>query len=160
MKLIKLVKILSFSIISLIILALAIGYYLMSHPRHHEMYFNIDKQQLVCCDKIKLGMLHFDDDNHKESISLFWEHNETNPPEFLDLNNIPNGYKNTTGGLKRKKKFRLSINSSYTIEKSGGGSPSFKIRIWTDSSGKVYKTTHSICGLKTLEEDGYVNVSN
>ncbi len=162
MRLMKLVKILSFSIISLILLALAIGYYLMSHPPHHEMYFNIDKQQLICCDKIKLGMLHIDDDSHKESISLFWEHDKTinNPPEFLDLNNIPNGYKITSGGLKRKKPFRLPVNSSYTIEKSGGGSPSFKIRIWTDSKGKVYKTTHSECGLKSLEEDGYVNTSN
>ncbi|MNF06055.1 hypothetical protein D3C80_2059280 [compost metagenome] len=52
-------------------------------------------------------------------------------------------------------KFKFKPNCKYTIEKSGGGNPAFKIRVWTDSFGKVFKTTHSSCGLKTLEEDGY-----
>lgn len=158
MKYIKLVKIFCkglFFLFLSILVVLGIGYYLMSHPRHHDIYFNIDEQQLISCDKIKFRMLSLKNENNEESLNLFWENNKdiTDPPEFLDLNNIPKEYRITSGGIKSIRPFRLKFNTSYSIEKSGGGSPSFKIRIWTDSRGKVYKTTHSSCGLESLEED-------
>ena len=70
----------------------------------------------------------------------------------ISISEIPKTYKITKGGIKiNKSEYRLSSNSVYLIEKFGGGKPPFYIRIWTDSLGKVVKTTHPKCGLQSLD---------
>jgi len=71
--------------------------------------------------------------------SLLWN-NTISPPHELSLDSIPKGY-----GIR---KIRLEPNCRYAIEESEY--MYFVIRIWTDSTGRVYKTTHPKCGLESL----------
>lgn len=132
---------------------------------HHEFYFDVKEQKVISCDNVPIYSLSINNDSIKANgflyeggIILDWEGDRHSTPLNFSFNKIPNEYHYFEG--KSATSFKFKPNCKYTLEKSGGGSPSFKIRVWTDSIGKVYKTTHSICGLKTLEEDGDVNVPN
>jgi hypothetical protein len=80
-----------------------------------------------------------------------WKGERALTPLDFSFNKIPKGYHYFEG--KSATNFKFKPNCKYTLEKFGGGSPSFQIKIWTDSKGKVYRTTHPTCGLKSLEED-------
>lgn len=127
---------------------------------HHEFYFDIKQQKVVSCDKVPIYSLDIENDSIKadgflyEGGGLFvWKGDISSAPRDFSFEKIPKEYHYFKGGILSKLNFKFKPNCKYTLEKSGGGSPSFKIRIWTDSTRKVYKTTHSECGLKTLEED-------
>jgi hypothetical protein len=131
----------------------------------HNFYFDTKEQLIISCDNERIFKLLISNDSIKADGFLYesakyltWKGKPSLAPHEFSFNKIPKDFHYFEG--KSAIDFKFKPNNKYTIEKSGGGNPSFKIRIWTDSSGKVYKTTHSICGLKTLEEDGYVNVSN
>lgn len=124
----------------------------------HEFYFDVKSQKVVSCDKVPMYSLSIDNDSIKASNFLYergvildWEGDIDSIPLDFSFDSIPKEYHYFQG--KSAVNFKFRPNCKYTLEKSGGGSPSFKIRIWTDSKGKVYKTTHSSCGLKTLVED-------
>lgn len=109
----------------------------------HQIYFDIGSQQLISCNSSTFSSLSID--GYDNSVSLFWQDTINIAPHKLDLNNIPNRYKETTGGVKRVKPFKLLPNSQYTISKDGMGRNPHYIRIWTNAIGNVYKTTHPNC---------------
>lgn len=109
----------------------------------HKMYYDVKNQELISCDKKRFRMLEISSEN--EGTTLFWYDTVNMAPNVLILNNIPDGYEIKTDGLRRKNPFLLIPNESYLIIKSGGGVPEDSVRIWTDSKGKVYKTTKSKC---------------
>lgn len=129
----------------------------------HEFYFDIKQQSIKSCDNKGIFNLMIKNDSIKPDGFLYeggkflvWKGNLSLVPEEFSFININKDFHYFEG--KSARDFKFKSNCKYTIEKSGGGNPSFKIRIWTDSMGKVYKTSHPSCGLKSLEEDGYVNV--
>jgi hypothetical protein len=131
----------------------------------HEFYFDINKQSIKSCDNERIVKLLIQNDSIKPDGFLYeggkfliWKGNPSLAPDEFSFININKDFHYFEG--KSAKDFKFKSNCKYTIEKSGGGNPSFKIRILTDSLGKVSKTTHPTCGLKSLEEDGYVNVPN
>lgn len=125
---------------------------------HHEFYFDIKEQKVVSCDKVPFYSLYIDNDsitkkgfNYDYGAILEWKGDRQLTPYDFSFNNIPKEFHYFKG--ESAVNFKFKANSKYTLEKSGGGSPSFKIRIWTDLNGKVFKTTHSNCGLESLKQD-------
>ena len=123
---------------------------------HHEFYFDIKNQKMVCCDNSPIYQLTIDNDSttvdnfpYEGGMVLVWEGDRSIAPREFSFNNIPALYCFSKG--KSAKNFKFKPSCKYYIKKYGGGNPSFKIKVWTDSNGKVYKTTHPSCGLKTLE---------
>lgn len=125
---------------------------------HHEFYFNTKEQKIISCDNVPMRSLSIDNDSikidgfpYERGVILDWEGDVSSTPISFSFDNIPNEYHYFEG--KSAINFKFKPNCKYTLEKSGGGSPSFKIRVWTDSKGKVYKTTHAECGLETLDKN-------
>ena len=116
---------------------------LFSSCTTHHIHFDIEKQQLISCNSSSFLSLSINGINN--NVSIKWKGNINETPHSLDLNNIPKGYDEIDGGIKRIKPFKLLPNSLYTISKDGMGRNPHYIRIWTDSKGKVYKTTHPNC---------------
>lgn len=128
--------------------------------REHKLAFNTQKQILYSCDSSSIRNLSIKNESITKDgfpveggILITWEGKEGDKiVKEISISEIPKTYKITKGGIKiNKSEYRLSSNSVYLIEKSGGGKPSFYIRIWTDSLGKVFKTTHPKCGLQSLD---------
>ncbi|SNR84334.1 hypothetical protein [Flavobacterium sp. ov086] len=129
----------------------------------HEFYFDIKQQAIKSCDNVGILKLMIKNDSiklggflYEDGKFLVWKGDPGLAPDEFSFINVNKDFHYFEG--KSARDFKFKSNCKYTIENSGGGNPSFKIRIWTDSVGKVYKTTHPTCGLKSLEEDGYVNV--
>lgn len=126
----------------------------------HELSFDLQRQIILNCNGNPIKNLTIKNDSIKSNnfaveagLLIYWE-GETSVriPNELDLSNIPSEYEVSQGGRVYKgKKYFFKPKSSYTIKKFGGGISSFYLRVWTDSLGKVYKTTHPKCGLKSLE---------
>lgn len=147
---------------SYFILALCVILFISCDSRGHKLAFDLQKQVFYSCDSSPIRNLSIDNDSiTKDGLSfeggmmINWDGNvDDEIVKEISINEIPKNYKFTKGGLKAdKSEYKLRANSVYLIEKYGGGKSSFYIRIWTDSAGKVYKTTHSKCGLKSLEND-------
>ncbi|KAA5535579.1 hypothetical protein [Paenimyroides baculatum] len=125
----------------------------------HELSFNIQRQVFLTCNSNPIKNLTIKNDSIKSNnfaveagLLIYWN-GETSVriPNELDLSNIPSGYIIRQGGRNYEgNKYFFKPNSSYTIKKFGGGKAGFYLRVWTDSLGKVFKTTHSKCGLKSL----------
>lgn len=128
----------------------------------HELSFDVQRQVIISCNNNPIKKLSMENDSIKKNgfpleggLLIFWEgETSVRVPNELDLSNIPSGYVITKGGRDYKgRKYFFKPNSSYLIEKFGGGISEFYIRVWTDSLGRVYKTTHPNCGLKSLESN-------
>ena len=126
----------------------------------HELSFDIKKQVIVSCNNNQLNKLSIENDSIKKNgfpleggLLIFGNGTAgVRAPNELDLSNIPSEYVVRQGGRNYKgHKYFFKPNCSYMIEKFGGGRSSFYLRVWTDSLGRVYKTTHPKCGLKSLE---------
>lgn len=114
----------------------------------HDFCFDINLQEVVCCDKKRIYYL--DISSKDDSVSLRWTGKREDAPKKLKIDSIPKEYEQYRGGLSTKKKFKLNRNSKYLIEKGGGGGVDFTINIWTDSNGKVFKTSHPTCRVVNL----------
>lgn len=134
----------------------------LSACNKHEFSFDVKQQIFYSCNGIPIRNLTIKNDSIKNdgfplegTVSIYWNGNAGDKIlNEIDLSNIPNSYILKKGGFQTKNKnYKLKPYSSYTVEKFGGGRPSFYLKIWTDSSGKVFKTTHPKCGLKSLEND-------
>lgn len=128
----------------------------------HELSFDIQKQVIVNCNNNQLNKLSIENDsiNKKgfpveKGLLIYWNGTAgVRTPKELDLSNIPSGYRVMRGANDYEGyKYIFKPNSSYLIEKFGGGQTAFYLRVWTDSLGRVYKTTHPNCGLKSLESN-------
>lgn len=131
------------------------------HP-DHELSFDLQRQIILNCNGNPINNLTIDNDSIKKNgfpleggLLIFWNGTAgVRTPNELDLSNMPSEYEVSKGGRVYKgHKYFFKPNCSYTIKKFGGGISEFIIRVWTDSLGKVYKTTHPKCGLKSLEND-------
>lgn len=116
---------------------------LFSSCQNHKMYFDIEKQELISCNKKDFRSLGIDDEN--DAYLLIWKDTINDVPQIINFNNLPKGYEVTMSGMKTIKSFKLKPNMKYELEKYGGGQNSHIIKIWTDATGKVYKTTHPNC---------------
>jgi len=126
----------------------------------HELSFDIQRQVLSSCNSNPIDRLSIENDSIKSNnfaveagLLIYWN-GDTNVkiPNELNLSNIPSGYIIRQGGRDYKgRKYIFKPNSSYTIEKYGSGRAGFYLRVWTDSLGRVFKTTHPKCGLKSLD---------
>lgn len=126
----------------------------------HELSFDIQKQVILNCNSNPIDNLTITNDSIKSNnfgveagLLIYWN-GDTNVkiPNELNFSNIPSGYIIRQGGRDYKgRKYIFKPNSSYTIEKFGGGRSEFYLRVWTDSLGKVVKTTHPKCGLQSLD---------
>ncbi|MDY3529819.1 hypothetical protein PG593_08530 [Riemerella anatipestifer] len=145
------------------ILILFCGYLFSScDNRGHSLAFNLQKQVFYSCDSSPIRNLSIRNDSItidglsiEGAMLISWDGNvDDEIAKEISVSEIPKNYKFTKGGLKADKSdYKLRGNSAYLIEKFGGGKSSFYLRIWTDSTGKVFKTTHPECGLKSLQND-------
>jgi hypothetical protein len=114
----------------------------------HHIYFDIEKQRLISCNGdplLKLSINGNSGNGIDDGCTIRWKGNNNESPFSIDINNLPKGYIELTGGIKRLKPFKLYPNSQYTIDKSGMGLSPHYIRIWTNAKGIVYKTTNPNC---------------
>lgn len=117
---------------------------LFSSCQNHKMYFDIEKQELISCNKSPFTYLGIEDEN--DAYSLIWEDTIKDVPCILNFNKLlPKEYEVKKNGLKIIKSFKLEPNMEYTLVKSGYGKMTHMIKVWTNSIGKVYKTTHPNC---------------
>lgn len=123
---------------------------------HHEFYFDIKDQKMICCDNVRVYQFTINNDSitakgfpYESGKVITWEGDRGLAPLEFSFNNIPKSFHYFES--KSAINFKFKPNNTYSIKKFGGGNPSFKIRVWTDSKGKVFKTSHSTCGLKTLD---------
>lgn len=124
--------------------------------QNHLLYFDIEDQTFCSCNSISITNLSIKNDSITNTgfpveggvlISFSGDSNEK-IANCIKLNNIPNNYKVFIGGkYLNQHDYKLKPNSSYTVEKYGSGTTSFLLRIWTDSLGRVFKTTHPNCEL-------------
>lgn len=119
------------------------------------MYFDIETQELKSCGK---GFYTFEithDSIVYESTNFTWNYDKSKEkiPKKINLNNIPNGYDFFNGieynlfHLEKNRKYKITFYTYLFL----GGREVYIINIWTDSTGRVYKTTHSDCGLESLD---------
>lgn len=131
----------------------------------HEFYFDVKNQKVISCDKVRFYELFIKNDSitednfpYESGKILVWKGDRGFAPYEFSFNKIPESFYFFKG--KSAKRFKFKSNCRYIIEKGGGGSPSFRIKVWTDSKGKVYKTTHPSCGLETLSSSDFVRRSS
>jgi len=157
----KRILVILFGFIVVILVILIFGYYLLSHPPKYKLSFEIDKQKLIDCNNKQIYSLSIENDSvtktggvYEMGRTIVWDNKEDSAPFEISFENIPKGY--SLFGYKNKipiSKLILRPNCSYTIEEYGKGNVNFKIRVWTDKNGKVFKTTHPDCSSnKSLEE--------
>ena len=137
--------------ISFILLA-GLGYYAFMNPPKHDISFVVSGQKIVSCNSnpIRNISIEIDSVDNKgyrvgEIIILIWKDRETEPPSEISINNLPPGY-STMEGSETPERLKIKANSSYIIKKYGGGREPAMIRIWTNSLGKVNKSTRLTCG--------------
>lgn len=138
-----------------------VGLFLLGCKRQdHELSFDIQKQVILNCNSNPIDNLTIKNDSIKSNnfaveagLLIYWSGEiSVRIPNELDLSNIPSGYIIRQGGRSYEgNKYVFKPNSSYTIKKFGGGRSEFYLRVWTDSLGKVVKTTHPKCGLQSLD---------
>lgn len=87
-------------------------------------------------DSVNLKGLSVEDD-----IIITWTHN-SNPPNSLAFNRMPVGY---LVNEKVVNNLVLMKNTSYSVATHHPGATYFKIKIWTNKNGKVFKTSHPDC---------------
>ena len=114
----------------------------------HNFYFDINSQEVKCCDNKKIYYL--DISSKVDEVSLRWKGKREDAPSTLNFDSIPKEYELYRDGLLTNKKFKLKKDTKYFIEKVGGGGVGFVINIFTDSNCKVSKTTHPKCGIENL----------
>ena len=128
------------------------------HNPSHKLSFNIKRQILYSCDSNPIYHLTIDNDSitkkgfpFEGGVILSWNDSINNPPKEINILHVSSNYLFSKGGIETNiKYFKLKPNCSYLIEKWGEGKPSFYIRVWTNSTGSVYKTTHPQCGIESL----------
>lgn len=130
------------------------------HKSNNELKFDMERQIFCNCDNSPIRNLSITNDSISKNgflfegtFMLYWNGKKNEKiPKKINLSNIPDNYILTKGGLPIKvKNYKLKPLCSYLVEKKGFERPSFLLRIWTDSNGKIFKTTHSKCGLKSLD---------
>lgn len=113
---------------------------LLTSCQSTDIYFDVQKQSIVSCNDRTLRriMIECDSTNSKENdciIDLYSKYAST----AVRINSINKIYKYT-------KKQIFYPNSCYKIIHIGGGDDgSSELRIWLDSTGKVYKTNKPNC---------------
>ena len=107
----------------------------------HKMYYDIENQRLVSCNNIAFN--YFSVEDNTEKFTFIWKDSTKGAPLSINLKKIPKGF-SCRDGLKDRI-FQMKPNKTYLIEKSGQGKISNMIKIWSNSSSNVYKTTHSNC---------------
>ncbi|MDR2235920.1 MAG: hypothetical protein LBE92_07340 [Chryseobacterium sp.] len=148
----KRILIFLFTIVFIIFSVLILGKYLLSHPPKYKLSFQIDKQQIIDCNNKQIFSLSIENDSIREDGGIYemgktivWNGSSPAPSE-ISLKNLPTGY--SLFGYDEdvsRTQLILKPNCSYTIEGYGKGNINFKIRIWTDKNGRVYKASHSDC---------------
>jgi hypothetical protein len=130
-------------------LLLLIGLSLTS-CRSNEICFNIESQEIQSCNSKRLSRLYIEDSVRNEDYQIEWNWDKTNsdPRSKLNLSAIPEGYEITSGWPQKvipRDRFKLKANTKYTIERSGGDAGECTIEVFTDSTGRVYKSNKEGC---------------
>jgi hypothetical protein len=126
--------------------------FVLNSCQKHSIYFDIKTQEVISCNNLAISSLSIDNDSimpngfpFEGSVFFTWQGELDLIPSNFSFDNIPKEYKCTKGGIIYKGKVKLKPNCTYTLQKSGNGLSPCVIKIWTNSKGIVYKTTHPIC---------------
>ena len=110
--------------------------------------FDIRNQEVKSCDGKRISRLSIENDSIFERFNIFCFDSIKTIPTSINLIKLPDGYfvQNYVNNLHApSRQLILSASSSYTITMSGGDVGSYKIRIWTDTSRLIYKTSTPFC---------------
>jgi len=112
----------------------------------NPFYFDINTQTIFSSDKGVFYSINIDNDSIKPDghlyeggIILIWNDTISPPPNKINIDSIPDKYNIHRAGYISHKKLKLKSNSTYILSKTGFGGVAYKIKIWTDSKGKVVK---------------------
>ena len=118
----------------------------------NPFYFDINTQTICSCGKKVFYNIDIVNDSIKPDgcqyeggILLVWNDTINPPPNNINIDSIPDKYDIYEGGYNSHKKFRLKPNSTYTLSDNGLGGVEFRIKVWTNSNGRVIKTTQLNC---------------
>lgn len=133
---------------------LLIGIFILSSCTKPQIYFDISKQELAECSNYGLKNIYIDNDSIDENgfaiqptIELKWESREEASPSSISFNNLPKYY-SIISDQNKLTNLKLMKNSRYEISYHVMGKQDFKIKIWTNKEGNVYKTSNENCDKK------------
>jgi len=114
----------------------------------NAIYFDIETQSLQSCNSKGIKRIYVEDESSTETYLISWTDTVSTAPDNIKLKNIQCGY-NIYKGWKDEQinayNFKLLPSKAYVIKRVQGDASSFKIKIWTDNSGNISKTSHSSC---------------
>jgi hypothetical protein len=115
----------------------------------NEIYYDIKEQSIKSCNQ--KGIMNLYIENLKTSDMYKFEFNDTMKnqiPNVVYVDSISNQYTIYKGWQKKiteNSKFKLTPLSQYTIERVQGDASSYKIEVWTDSNGRVIRSSKEKC---------------
>lgn len=115
-------------------------FFLLTSCQSTDIYFDVHKQSIVSCNDrpLKRIIIECDSTNSKENDCVIDLHSKY-ASASVRIDSITKIYKYT-------KKQIFYPNSSYKITHIGGGDDgSSELKIWLNSTGKVYKTNKPNC---------------
>lgn len=117
--------------------------FFLSCSYNNQIDFNVENQTIITPKGDGIDNLSISNDSLIETYIFTLKDIYGEPPKCIKLSHIDDSYKIYLNGLPFKgenKTFKLKRNSSYTIEKFGGGASAFSLKIWTNEESQVYKS--------------------
>lgn len=115
----------------------------LSCHNNNQIEFNIENQTLITPNGDGIRNISISNDSINESYIITLKEINGEVPKYMKLSDIDDAYQIYLNGLplmRENKTFRLNKNSSYTIEKYGGGATAISLKIWTNEESQVYKS--------------------
>lgn len=124
--------------------ALAVLSLLASCTASNAISYDVANQEIKSChNRIIKNVTITNDSNLNESYLIMWNDKTTAPePGALKLYPLSEGY---TVYYEDTTQLALQPDATYTIRRSGGDRSDYKIKVYTDKNGLIYKTDQADC---------------
>lgn len=133
-------------ILNLICLLLIV--FLQSCFQSNSIYFNVELQEIKSCNNKGIKRIYIASDSTNENYRIEWKNDNQTPPTVIKLIPLTTGYIITSSWKNIQitpSKFKLNSNRKYTIERTQGDATPYKIEVFTNEEGNIYKTNKNQC---------------
>lgn len=106
--------------------------------------FEINEQSIKSSNNKGIEHLYIKNDSASETYSILWTNEIKNAPKNVTLSFRDTSYKIFKGWNNKQilnTDFKLNPHSKYIIERVQGDASAYKIQVWTDENGNVFKVS-------------------
>src|SRR6266536_5061449 len=114
----------------------------------NAIYFDVNAQSICSCNAKEIRQVYIKNDSSSEVYLISWTDTILVAPKIINLKNIETGYSLYKGWNKKQisiNEFKLAVLSTYTIERVQDDATTYKVKVWTDKTGNINKTSRSTC---------------